>query len=53
MCFLLRVIRVHLGSNLMGCLKRGSNHSIEVAVSAFKLVIANFFPERAALLHPY
>lgn len=53
MYFLLRVIRVHLRSNLMGCLKRGSNHSIEVTVSAFKLVTANFFPEWAALLHPY
>lgn len=51
--FLLRVIRIHLRSNLMGCLKRGSNHSIEVVVSAFKQVIANFFPERAALQHPY
>lgn len=53
MYFLLRVIRVHLRSNLMGCLKRGSNHSIEVTVSAFKLVTANFFPEWAALMHPY
>lgn len=53
MYFLLRVIRVHLRSNLMACLKRGSNHSIEVTVSAFKLVTANFFPEWAALMHPY
>lgn len=53
MHFLLRVRRIHLHSNLMKCLKHGFNHSIKVTVTASKLMIANFFPEQAALLHPY